>query len=94
MVRKKDGGWQMCVEYRRLNSFTKFDCFPLQLLDKALDAFANATSFSSLEPAMAYHQVPVRPSKVETTAFTTHVGLFEMQKMDLFSVMRRRRISG
>ena len=81
MVRKKDGGWRMCVDYRRLNSVTKFDSFPLPRLDEALDAFAGATVFSSLDLAMAYHQVPVKPADVEKTAFVTHVGLFEMSKM-------------
>ena len=78
MVRKKDAGWRMCVNYRRLNFVTKFDCFPLPRLDKALDAFAGATVFSSLDLAMAYHQVPVKPSDVEKTAFITSVRLFEM----------------
>ena len=81
MVRKKDGGWRMCVDYRRLNSVTKFDSFPLPRLDEALDAFAGATVFSSLDLAMAYHQVPVKPTDVEKTAFVTHIGLFEMSKM-------------
>ena len=83
MGRKKDGGWRMCVDYRRLNSVTKFDCFPLPRLNEALDAFAGATVFSSLDLAMAYHQVPVKPADVEKTAFITHVGLFEMAKMPL-----------
>ena len=55
MVRKKDGGWRICVDYRRLNSITKFDSFPLPRLDKALDAFNGTTVFSSLELAMAYY---------------------------------------
>ena len=71
----------MCVDYRRLNSVTKFDCFHLPRLDEALDALAGATVFSSLDFAMAYHQVPVKPSDVEKTAFITYVGFFEMQKM-------------
>ena len=81
VVRKKDGGWRMCVDYRRLNAVTKFDSFPLPRLDKALDAFAGATVFSSLDLAMAYHQVPVKPVDVDKTAFITHVGLYEMIKM-------------
>ena len=81
MVRKKDGGWRMCVDYRRLNSITKFDCFPLPRLDEALDAFSRSTLFSSLDLAKANHQVPVKPADVEKTAFITHVGLFEMAKM-------------
>ena len=81
MVRKKDGGWRMCVDYRRLNAVTKFDYFPLPRLDEALDAFAGATVFSSLDLPMAYHQVPVKPADVDKTAFITHLGLFEMAKM-------------
>ena len=81
MVKKKDGTWRMCVDYRRVNKTTKFDCFPLPRLDEALDAFAGSTVFSSLDLAMAYHQVPVAPADVEKTAFITHVGLFEMVKM-------------
>ena len=81
MVRKKDGGWRMCVDYRRLNSVTKFDCFPLPCLNKALDAFAGATVFFSLDFAMAYYQLPVKPADVEKTAFITYVSLYEMMKM-------------
>ena len=69
------------MDYRSLNSVTKFDWFLLTRLDEALDAFAGATVFSSLDLAMAYHQVPVKPSDVEKTAFIMHVGLFEMPKM-------------
>ena len=81
MVRKKDGSWRMCVDYQRLNAATKFDCFPLPRLDEALDAFAGSKVFSSIDLAITYHQVPVKPSDVEKTAFVTHVGLFEMTKM-------------
>ena len=81
MVCKKNGGWRMIVDYRRLNFITKFDCFPLPRLDEALDAFSGFTVFSLLDLAMAYHQVAVKPADVEKTAFITHVGFFEMAKM-------------
>ena len=58
MVRKTDAGWRMCVDYRRLNSVTIFDCFPLPRLDDALDAFAGATVFSSLD--LAWHIIKYR----------------------------------
>ena len=65
------------------NSVTKFDCFSLPRLDEALNAFPSATVFSSLDFAMAFHHVPVKLSDIEKTAFITHVGQFEMQKMPL-----------
>ena len=84
MVKKKDGSWRMCVDYRRVNAATMFDCslpVPLPRFDEALDTVAGCSVFSSLDFAMAYHQVPVAPSDVEKTAFITHAGLFEMTKM-------------
>ena len=81
MVKKKDGSWRMCVDYRRVNKASRFDCFPLPRLDDELDAFAGAAVFSSLDLAMANHQVPVAPSDIEKTAFITHAGLYEMLKM-------------
>ena len=69
MVRNKDNSWRMCVDYRRLSSITKFDCFPLPRLDEALDAFAGFTVFSFLELAMAYHQVPVTPTDIKKHGF-------------------------
>ena len=80
-MRKDDGGWRMCVNYRLLNVVTKFDCFLLASLDEALDAFANATVFTSLDLAMSYHYLPVKLAYVEKTAFITHLNLFEMAKM-------------
>ena len=71
----------MCVDYRRLNLVTKFNCFPLPRLDNALDAFAESTVLVFFDLAMAYHQIPVKPADVEKTAFIIHLGLFEMMKM-------------
>ena len=81
MVLKKDGGWQMCVDYRRLKSVTKIDSFLLLRLDEALDAFAGAAVFSSFDLAIVYHHVPVKPVDVQQTAFITQVGLYTKIKM-------------
>ena len=67
--------------YCRLNSIINFDCFSLPRLDKVLDAFAGATVFSSLDFAVEYHQVPVKPADIENTAFITQAGRFKITKM-------------
>lgn len=84
----------MYVDYCRLNFVTKFDCISLPSLIEAIDEFAGATVFNNLEFAITFHQVSVKPSEVEKTAFITHVSFFKMQKMLSPFVMRRRRISG
>ena len=89
MVRKKDGGWIMCVDYRRLNAVTIFDCFPLPLYDEALDAFTCAVVFSSLDLTMAYHQMPVASMDVDKTAFVTHVSRYS-NCPSVFATHRRR----
>ena len=81
MVCKTDNSWRRCVDYRRLNYVTKFDCYSLPRLNEAFDAFAGPTVFNSLDLAMAYHQVPVKPADIEKTAFIMHAGLFEITKM-------------
>ena len=53
--KKKNGFWRICMDYRRVNAATKFDCFPLLRLDKALNAVAGCSMFSSLDLAMAYY---------------------------------------
>ena len=81
MVKKKDRTWRMCVDYRRINKTTKFDCLPFPRLDEALDDFASSTVSFSLDLVMAYHLVFVAFSGVRKTAFITHVGLYKMVKM-------------
>ena len=54
---------------------------PTARLDVALDADAGCSVFSSLDLAMAYHQLLVAPSDVKKTAFIIHAGLFEMTMM-------------
>ena len=81
MANKKDGSWRRCVDYRRVNVATKFDCFPLPRLDKALDAVSGCSVFSSFDLAMAYYYVLVAPSDVKKTTLMTHAGLFEMTKV-------------
>ena len=72
MVRKKDGTWRMCVDYRDLNDKTKIrDPYPLPRIDAMLDNLAGAKMFSSLDLIWGYHQVPLTEEAKLRTAFIT-----------------------
>lgn len=81
LVRKKDGTVRPCVDYRRLNTVTKPDAFPLPRTDDCLDAMAGATFFSTLDITSAYNQIPVKEEDIPKTAFATKFGLFEYTTM-------------
>lgn len=81
LVRKADGGLRLCVDYRRLNSKTKRDAFPLPRIDESLDALGGAQVFSTIDLASGYHQVAVHEKDRPKTAFTTPFGLYEYRRM-------------
>ena len=81
LVRKKDGGFRFCVDYRRVNSVTVKDSFPLPRVDETLDVLSGAKIFSALDLASGYWQVPVEPADVPKTAFSTSRGLFDFTVM-------------
>lgn len=69
MVKKKDGSWRMCVDYRKLNERTEKDAYPLTGIDEYLDALDGADWFTSLDLEMAYHQVPMLEEDKEKNSF-------------------------
>jgi len=76
LVRKKDGGARVCVDYRRLNALTKTDCYPIPRIDDLLAHLAGKKWFSTFDANKGFHQVPLSCSEDrEKTAFRTHAGL-------------------
>ena len=81
MVRKKDGSYRFCIDYRGLNQVTKSDMFPLPRIDDLLDQLGKAKYFTTLDLASGYWQIRVDPNSQEKTAFITPQGLFEFRVM-------------
>lgn len=81
LVKKKDGTWRFCVDYRRLNAVTRKDVYPLPRIDDAIDCLFAASYFSSVDLRSGYWQIPMHPDDREKTAFVTPDGLFEFNVM-------------
>ena len=75
LVRKKDGAWRFCVDYRKLNAVTQYDAYPLPRIDESLDALSGSQFFSTLDLVAGYWQVPLSEDAREKSTFTTRNGL-------------------
>ena len=83
MVKKKDGSYRFCIDYRKLNKVTVKDSHPLPRTDDTLDALSGSVYFSTIDLSSGYWQVAVHPEDSEKTAFTTGDGLYQFKVMPM-----------
>ena len=81
LVTKKDGTCRFCVDYRKLNSVTQKDAYPLPRIDDTLETLGNSKWFSTLDLASGYWQVKLSDADKKKTAFSSHIGLYHFNVM-------------
>ena len=81
MIKKKNGDWRICVDFRRLNAITVPDRYPVPHPHDYSSMLRGKKVFSKLDLLMAYYQIPIAPDDVPNTAVITPFGLFEYRVM-------------
>lgn len=77
LVRKKDGTWHFCIDYRQLNAITLRSKHPMPIVGELLDELAESVWFTKLDLLSGYHQLQIAEGDEFKTAFRTHQGLYE-----------------
>lgn len=81
LVKKKDGGFRLCVDYRALNKVTEKERYPLPLIQDLLDRLVNKSVFCRLDLANGYHQIKISPPSRPLTGFVTPDGHYQYRMM-------------
>ncbi|GJR37817.1 putative reverse transcriptase domain-containing protein [Tanacetum coccineum] len=80
-VKKKDGSFRMCIDYRELNKLTVKNRYPLPRIDDLFDQLQGSSVYSKIDLRSGYHQLRVREEDIPITAFRTRYGHYEFQVM-------------
>lgn len=81
LVKKKNGEYRMCVDFRALNKMTVRDVYPMSNIEEQLNSLSGQVYFTSLDCSNGFHQIKVNEKSVPKTAFITPDGHFEYLKM-------------
>ncbi|GJZ01256.1 putative reverse transcriptase domain-containing protein, partial [Tanacetum coccineum] len=80
-VKKKDGSFRICIDYRELNKLTIKNRYPLPRIDDLFDQLQGSSVYSKIDLRSGYHQLRIREEDIPITAFRTRYGHFEFQVM-------------
>ncbi|XP_059310187.1 uncharacterized protein LOC132061372 [Lycium ferocissimum] len=74
-------GWRVCMDYRKLNTATCKDHFPMPFIDQMLDRLAGRSYYCFLHGYSGYNQINIALEDQEKTTFTCPCGIFAFSRM-------------
>ncbi|GJR96438.1 putative reverse transcriptase domain-containing protein [Tanacetum coccineum] len=80
-VKKKDGSFIMCIDYRELNKLTVKNRYPLPRIDDLFNQLQGSSVYSKIDLRSGYHQLRVREEDIPKTAFRTRYMHYEFHVM-------------
>ena len=81
VVKKKNGKWQVCIDFTDLNKYCLKDLLPLPQIDQLVDATVGHSRMSFLDVFQGYHQIPLVLDDLEKTSFVTPIGNYHYKVM-------------
>ncbi|GJS08468.1 putative reverse transcriptase domain-containing protein [Tanacetum coccineum] len=80
-VKKKDGSFRLCIDYRELNKLTVKNCYPLLRINDLFDQLQGLSVYSKIDLRSGFHQLRIKEEDIPITVFKTRYGHFEFQVM-------------
>ena len=80
-VPKSNGTYRMCTDYRKVNSVTKTDSFPILRTDDCIDKVGNSEYVTKFDLLKGFWQVPLTDTAKEVSAFATPNGVYQYNAM-------------
>jgi hypothetical protein len=74
-------GWRMCIDYRKLNSTTRKNHFPLPFIDQILERVAGHEYYCFLDEYSGYYQIEIVLEDQGKTTFTFPFSTFAFRRM-------------
>ena len=71
----------MCIDYKKLNTATIKDHYPLPFIDQMLDRLVGHPHYCFLDEYSDYNQIAIAPEDQEKTTFTCPYGTFSFRRM-------------
>ena len=81
LIKKSDGTYRYCIDFRNINNVTTKDNFPIPRIDTVLESLKGATVFSSLDLKSGYWQIPIAEEDRDKTAFSTSSATYRFRRM-------------